>query len=61
MGIDNIHLNFNENNLWALNLCLALIMFGVALDLKVDDFRRIAQSPKALSSDWRRSLYFFLL
>jgi BASS family bile acid:Na+ symporter len=45
--IDEIHLNFNENNLWALNLCLALIMFGVALDLKIEDFRRIAQSPKA--------------
>ncbi len=47
MGIDEIHLNFNQNNLWVLNLCLAFIMFGVALDLKVEDFKRIALSPKA--------------
>ncbi|CAN5301500.1 bile acid:sodium symporter family protein [soil metagenome] len=47
MGIDEIHLKFNQNNLWALNLCLAFIMFGVALELKIDDFKRIAESPKA--------------
>lgn len=47
MDIDNIHLNFNQENLWALNVCLALIMFGIALDLKVADFKRVAESPKA--------------
>jgi bile acid:Na+ symporter, BASS family len=47
VGIDEIHLNFNQNNLWTLNICLAFIMFGVALELKVEDFKRIAKSPKA--------------
>jgi bile acid:Na+ symporter, BASS family len=45
--IDSIHLHFNQNNLWVLNFCLALLMFGVALDLKTSDFKRIIESPKA--------------
>ncbi len=45
--IDSIHLNFNENNLWVLNVCLALLMFGVALDLKLADFKRLMEAPKA--------------
>lgn len=46
-SLDQVHLNFNSDNLWVLNLCLALLMFGVALDLKVADFRRLIDSPKA--------------
>jgi BASS family bile acid:Na+ symporter len=44
--LDSIHLNFNESSLWLLNVCLALLMFGVALDLKISDFKRIIESPK---------------
>lgn len=46
-SLDQVHLNFNGNNLWVLNICLALLMFGVALDLKVADFKRLMDSPKA--------------
>ncbi|PZR38927.1 MAG: symporter [Azospira oryzae] len=46
-SLDQVHLNFNSDNLWVLNLCLALLMFGVALDLKVADFKRLIDSPKA--------------
>lgn len=46
-SLDQVHLNFNSSNLWVLNLCLALLMFGVALDLKVADFRRLIDSPRA--------------
>ncbi len=44
--VDLIHLNFNAGSVGALNLILALIMFGVALEIRVDDFRRLAQSPR---------------
>lgn len=44
--IDNVSLNFNENSLWVLNICLAVIMFGVALGLRVDDFKALMQNPK---------------
>ncbi len=45
--IDAIHLNFNPGGLTALNAVIGLMMFGMALDLRVDDFRRILLSPKA--------------
>ena len=44
--IDSIHLNFNNDSILVLNLCLAIIMYGVALDLKVSDFKRILSLPK---------------
>jgi bile acid:Na+ symporter, BASS family len=45
--IDSIHLHFNQSSLGLLNFCLALLMFGVALDLRLSDFKRIIESPKA--------------
>jgi len=44
--IDNVSLNFNENSLWVLNICLAIIMFGVALGLRVEDFKALMREPK---------------
>ncbi len=32
--------------MWLLNAIIGLIMFGVALDIRIEDFRRIARSPK---------------
>ncbi len=45
-AIDQVHLNFNPQSLWALNVIIGLVMFGVALDLKVSDFTVVARSPK---------------
>lgn len=47
MAIDSVKLNFSQDSLWVLNLCLAIIMFGVALDIKVADFKNVFASPKA--------------
>lgn len=46
MAIDEIQLNFNPSSLWLLNGILALIMFGVSLDLKASDFKQLAVSPR---------------
>lgn len=46
-AIDAIRLNFSPQNLVALNAVIGLMMFGMALDLTLDDFKRIIQSPKA--------------
>ncbi len=46
-SLDDLRLNFNQDSLWVLNVCLALIMFGVALDLKVSDFKRLLETPRA--------------
>ena len=46
-AIDNIKINFNPEQLFILNICLAFIMFGVALDLKLSHFKLLAKEPKA--------------
>ncbi|HMO37777.1 MAG TPA: bile acid:sodium symporter family protein [Saprospiraceae bacterium] len=45
--IDSVRINFNPDQLIILNLCLAFIMFGVALDLKPGNFRELLRQPKA--------------
>lgn len=44
--LDSIQLNFSQSDLLLLNLALALIMYGVALDLKWEDFRYLIKNPK---------------
>lgn len=44
--IDLVRLNFNPGSLWALNFIIGLVMFGVALDLKVADFKAVLSMPK---------------
>ena len=44
--IDAIRLNFTPESLILLDLILAFVLFGVALDMKVDDFRGIATAPR---------------
>ncbi len=46
--IDQIKIHFNADNLWIVNISLALVMFGVALDIKVSDFTNLLKSPKPL-------------
>lgn len=44
--IDQVQLNFNESTLLLLNVLIGLIMFGVALDIRVDDFKRVVRDPR---------------
>lgn len=46
--LDGIRLDFSAGGLWVLNLTLALVMFGVALDLRLVDFRRALAAPRAV-------------
>lgn len=45
-SIDAVRINFDPGQLTLLNICLAILMFGVALDIKVSDFKQIIQHPK---------------
>ena len=47
IAVDQIQLNFNQQGLLVINAAIGLMMFGVALDLKLSDFKRIVISPKA--------------
>lgn len=46
MGIDQIQINFSESALTMMNIVIAFIMFGVALDLRASDFKRSLKTPK---------------
>ena len=46
--IDQIQIHFNADNLWIVNISLGLVMFGVALDIKVSDFTNLLKQPKPL-------------
>ena len=45
--IDQVRLNFNPTGIAVINAAIGLMMLGVALELKIDDFKRIIASPKA--------------
>ncbi|MAD97048.1 MAG: symporter [Flavobacteriaceae bacterium] len=46
VNIDEIKINFDTEGLWILNIAIAIIMFGVALGITLDDFRRLFKNPK---------------
>jgi BASS family bile acid:Na+ symporter len=46
-AVDQIRLHFNPQSLLALNCLIGLMMFGVSLDLRPADFKRIFLAPKA--------------
>ncbi|NNC50904.1 MAG: bile acid:sodium symporter family protein [Flaviramulus sp.] len=46
--LDQVKINFDSSGLWVINVALAIVMFGVALDIKVSDFKQIIKSPKLL-------------
>ena len=44
--LDNVKINFDTEGLWVLNITLAIIMFGVALGITTNDFKRLFKNPK---------------
>ena len=49
LPVDEIRLNFNPASLVALNVVLGFLMFGIALDTRVADFRRVLRMPGAMA------------
>ena len=45
--LDQLKLNFSSDSLFILNICLAIIMFGIALDIRLDDFKALLKKPKS--------------
>jgi len=42
---DSVRLNFSPEGLMFMNICLGVIMFGIALELKPKDFKRTFRKP----------------
>lgn len=55
-SFDSVRINFSEDQLVLLNICLAFLMFGISLDIRLADFRQVLRTPKAplvgLSSEY---------
>ena len=45
--LDNVRLNFSQSGLLLLNIVIAFVMFGVALDIKVQNFKDVILKPKS--------------
>jgi BASS family bile acid:Na+ symporter len=46
--LDHVRLNFSPSGLIALNITIAFIMFGVALDIKTQHFKDLMSNPKSV-------------
>ena len=46
--VDQLKLNFSQDSLLLLNITLAFIMFGVALQLKSDNFKEVFRNPRSV-------------
>lgn len=44
--IDSAHIRLEPGTLWLLNLSLSLVMFGIALEITFEDFRRLYRHPR---------------
>jgi bile acid:Na+ symporter, BASS family len=47
-ALDHIRLNFSPQSLLIMNITIAFIMFGVALDMKFHAFKTLIKKPKSL-------------
>ena len=44
--LDSVKINFDTQGLWMLNIALAVVMFGVALGISINDFKALLRQPK---------------
>jgi BASS family bile acid:Na+ symporter len=56
--LDDVVLNFSAGSLLLLNVILGVVMFGVALDLRISDFTRLARSPVAFLAGFGAQFIF---
>ena len=46
--IDQINVHFDEKSLFFLNILIGFLMFGVALDIKIEDLKNAIKTPKPI-------------
>jgi len=46
--IDQLRINFNPSQMVVLNAAMAFLMFSVALDVRIEDFRKVARFPRSI-------------
>ncbi len=58
-SLEDVRIDFSDDSVWLMNVCLAIIMFSVALAINTRDFKEILSNPKAILSGLI-SQYFLL-
>jgi BASS family bile acid:Na+ symporter len=48
LELDALKLNFNQEGLLFLNIAIGFIMFGVALDIKIEHFKEVFKAPRSV-------------
>jgi BASS family bile acid:Na+ symporter len=48
--LDSVQIHFDARQLWLLNVSLAFVMFGIALEIKPGDFRQLLQNPRPVAT-----------
>ena len=46
--VDTLHIAFNPQQMVILNLAMAFLMFSVALDVRLADFRKVVEFPRSV-------------
>ncbi|HHT22691.1 MAG TPA: bile acid:sodium symporter family protein [Bacteroidales bacterium] len=46
--LDKVRLNFSDGGVVLMNIAIAFVMFGVALNIKLEHFKDLAKSPKTI-------------
>lgn len=47
--VDALRIHFNPDQMFVLNIAMAFLMFSVALDVRVGDFRQVVNYPKSVA------------
>lgn len=47
-SVDSLHIHFNPDQMFILNIAMAFLMFSVALDVLPDDFRKVFHFPRSV-------------
>ena len=47
-ALDGVHLNFSEQGVVLMNITIGFIMFGVALEMNVESFKKLFSHPKPM-------------
>jgi len=43
-----VRIEFSSNTAMIMNICIGFLMFGIALDMKISDFKRVVEYPKSV-------------
>lgn len=60
-ALEKVTIQFSDDNIWVMNLCLAIIMFSVALSINSEDFKEIFRNPKGVISGLISQYFLFPL